>query len=132
MKFRLCLSLFIAVVVQPLSVRAQGCSCAYPAGGFYTCVSDSGCSGTVQIRTCTNGFPHDSCITCSQGAIELSCCPGNPAYSAYVGGDCFILGAGVQEPAGLSVQAFLQACDGTIVPIVMRLPRPLVDGRRSP
>lgn len=123
------LTVLSGVAFAPTLAKAQ-CNCSYPVSQTYYCI-DVFCNGRRTVVNCSNVF-QNSCIACYAYAVELPCCPGDPAYTAEYGGFCQIVLAKLHEPAGFHARGFAPSCDGTLVRTMIALPRALVDVRRSP
>ena len=120
----------VGSALMPTLARAQGgCNCASPVSATYFCI-DAYCYNRKAVVKCS-GIYYDSCVACYDAAIEVPCCPYDPAYTAIYGGSCQIITAKVHGPSGLYARGFAHACDGSLVRTVMGLPEPLVDRRRS-
>jgi len=129
------LAVFLTLCTFAPSTKAQGgCSRGYPYYANHYCYALF-CQGRTAVTHCSQNNPHNSCIRCVEGAVELPCCPESPAYSAWLGGDCNISGASLHNPADLYARGFSQSCDGTLRPTVVhcpiRVPRPTVNVRSS-
>ena len=128
--FYLFMFILLAITALLPGTASADCNCGLPYYATYYCYSLF-CNGRVTVIYCSTQQPHNSCIRCTDGAVEVPCCPDSPAYSAYVGGDCNIHGASRVKPADLYVRGFAQGCDGRLVPVVRGFYNFHADGRTS-
>jgi hypothetical protein len=69
---------------------------------------------------------HDSCFACCGAVNQLPCCPGDPAVSTEVGGECqIVIAETVTDRPVIYVRGFMRDCKGHLTRTVLGLPRAL-------